>query len=48
VTFSVTSINNGADPYLPDHNHDPQGNGTTITLNKPVMGLLLPNFQRTP
>jgi hypothetical protein len=48
VTFSVTSISNGADPYLPDHNHDPQGNGTTITLNKPVMGLLLPNFQRTP
>lgn len=46
VTFSVTNISNGGDPYLPEHNHDPDGNGTTITLYKPVAIMYLPLIGR--
>jgi hypothetical protein len=46
VTFSISDIDNGGDPYLPGHNHAPYGDGTTITIAKPVGALFLPRVNR--
>jgi hypothetical protein len=46
VTFSVTEITNGGDPYLPDHNHDPEGNGVTITMFRPIAASFMPVLTR--
>jgi hypothetical protein len=42
ATFSVSSITFEADPYKPDHNHDPGGDGSTLTVNRPVEAIYFP------
>lgn len=46
VSLSVSGISKGSDPYLPDHNHDPGGNGTAITVYKPQGTFFLPRINR--
>lgn len=48
VTFSVSDISYGSDPYLPDHNHDPGGNGSSATAYRPVGAISLPWISVSP